>query len=68
MEDVFCFSLVDYICMIHTITFCIFKLLHSHIGIGIASRNTPIAHSANLTDVMIHRYVAKVICLKILNI
>lgn len=47
--------------MTHTITSHIFKLLLPHSDRGIASRNTPIAHSANMIDVITHRYVAKVI-------
>jgi len=56
----FCFHVMKYIYVIHIITSHIFKLLFPHSGIRIASRNTPVAHSANLIDATIHRCVAKV--------
>lgn len=55
----FCFSVMEYIYVIHTITSHTFKLMFPHSGIRVASRNTPLTHSANLIDAMIHRYVAK---------
>lgn len=55
------FSCNEIYYVIHIITSHIFKLLFPHSGIRIASRNTPVAHSANLIDAAIHRCVAKVI-------